>query len=1753
MVKLDEVTNEKYFPRGGGSDKPKPSKNSTSDFHSAKQGLKRKSAAPEQNEAKKVKEDSSWFPKVEENCFIDGLTGLGVVAEVFEDGVVLHTAGTHTVKIHASEVSKKFTELFNAEKIEMKDAFQVGQMIPFRVITKKTIGDKGKAKASCNPSKLNKHLSPNMLVAGLVINTSVISIEEKGAILDVGLDQMTGFIEKSQFPASGLKEGLPLVVRILSTTSRVIKVTSFVEQDNLNMATCEKLQLNHLMPGTILECEPTGDAVTAGVIVHIGNGLKGILPRRNLPPRLRENPEKLGKAIRAVVMFCQQNSKILVLNAHPDIVAVSRIEKRTSFEGISIGDKVKCTVIDAIPTKSIVYFTLPPTDGKKSLVTAVSSRGLLEKPDAVASEYEVGTEKLCRVIGFRYADRTITVSTRKDILNQKITTYQDAKCGDILDGRVHHVTKSGVYFMVCNFVKAFAPLSLLSDKPLTVPKIKSMFKVGTEMKCRVWQICEQRKNLIVTCREQILALKGTSANTVEELEIGNTLPCVVRKVFDSGVILLATFNNISGVLRKESAIHLPATPKVNDFVIVNVEKIEENNRVIFVLRDANMNAALASGQNSEKKLVQKAKPADAGVGVGKVYKGSLSAKKGEKANVTFMGDGNKEVYASVDDHLLSDLLEAPVGLTKRLLMENKEEISRIIPMGKMAAINRACVKRSVTRFAKGMKLPKKFEDLKEEQVVLGVVGQIITNIGVFVELVGGSGLVGKVFERKTAKSTCELLEVGQVIIGKIENIDSTKKSFWIDPCTDMENGERMLKQYALPLLESIVEEVKWLAEHSNYPSPGSKVDAKITKELDDLTLAEFEHNGKKISAVVPKKAGEKEVAEKTPKKKKKSAKSFIVVDINHSRNEVILAAATTSEEARIVAIRRDYLCAISSDGLIYLPTRLHPNHLPISDPKVKVHMIVDLSNKKSIGDGVFIATGGGGDVDDVARTTLIKKEFIGNPKKEKKTEDGSEEGKVRSIKNFGVYEGTVIGHAKLEENRKRNSLFVDIRLPGDNVGRLHVSEFPPNLLNSENPLEEFLTRNVNKKVIVRIIGFIKSAKGPKIAELTMIPSKIQAGKVRAATLSYKSNYSVGDMIKCFGTATLTEKQQLKVEVNPVWIGSISRENVSEDLKITAADGGIVDFSLKKGEMRQAKVIAVDRKSMSMTLTLDTSEVESEFKIGSTVTGRVFFVSKTYIRLKLSTGQQAVLTPTAITDKYESVEEVVEKQMAVGQLVDVVCAKIQDKPKRHYVVLKSRYNSKTTNEKRKLILDNKLIKEGSQFDGIVENASKGSLFIEIGPGISGRIPVNEENQDVLEIGTSSVVRVTVAKVHKNEIILKLDDTLIRKWTTKPERKRTSSKSDGVPSKVALLEEEKTSETLEAEDPGFDWSNKGFRNEDLAAVGKLTSSNEKEEEEDVEDEEEDVSDEEEEEGASDEEEVDDEEEEVNDEEDEESDDDEEKVDLIEKSEEEHSRLVRSDPNSAINWIEYMSLFVEKSDLTAARKTAEEALEAINPTESEELLKMWTAFLNMEVAYGDSTTVEKVFQRACKNANAYTIHKTLAKIHQKFEKNAEATQILEQMVKKFRANKLEVWTLLAEHLMTQKDQKAARDLLPRALKSAPNAQQHIQLISKFAQLEFKFGDAERGRTLLEGLVTAHPKKTDLWLVYADAALKHLGIEHARKILERACNLEMSVHKMRPLYKKWLEMESKHGDAAAVQLVKSKAEKFLQAVADNVLEEDN
>jgi hypothetical protein len=55
-------------------------------------------------------------------------------------------------------------------------------------------------------------------------------------------------------------------------------------------------------------------------------------------------------------------------------------------------------------------------------------------------------------------------------------------------------------------------------------------------------------------------------------------------------------------------------------------------------------------------------------------------------------------------------------------------------------------------------------------------------------------------------------------------------------------------------------------------------------------------------------------------------------------------------------------------------------------------------------------------------------------------------------------------------------------------------------------------------------------------------------------------------------------------------------------------------------------------------------------------------------------------------------------------------------------------------------------------------------------------------------------------------------------------------------------------------------------------------------------------------------------------------------------------------------------------------------------------------------------------------------------------------------------------------------------------------LKTISKFAQLEYKLGDPERGKTVFEGIVDSHPKRWDLWSVYIDMEAAQRDIQSLR-----------------------------------------------------------
>lgn len=125
-------------------------------------------------------------------------------------------------------------------------------------------------------------------------------------------------------------------------------------------------------------------------------------------------------------------------------------------------------------------------------------------------------------------------------------------------------------------------------------------------------------------------------------------------------------------------------------------------------------------------------------------------------------------------------------------------------------------------------------------------------------------------------------------------------------------------------------------------------------------------------------------------------------------------------------------------------------------------------------------------------------------------------------------------------------------------------------------------------------------------------------------------------------------------------------------------------------------------------------------------------------------------------------------------------------------------------------------------------------------------------------------------------------------------------------------------------------------------------------------------------------------------------------------------------------------------------------------------------------------------------------------------------------------------------------ARALLQRATQSVPSSQ-HRYLTQKFAALEFKSpnGDAERGRTIFEGLVSTFPKKGDVWDVYIDLERSHGTEEAVRGLYERAAKVGGKSKRIASVYKKWAEWESSTGNAKGVERVKALEEQWREEKA--------
>jgi rRNA biogenesis protein RRP5 len=180
------------------------------------------------------------------------------------------------------------------------------------------------------------------------------------------------------------------------------------------------------------------------------------------------------------------------------------------------------------------------------------------------------------------------------------------------------------------------------------------------------------------------------------------------------------------------------------------------------------------------------------------------------------------------------------------------------------------------------------------------------------------------------------------------------------------------------------------------------------------------------------------------------------------------------------------------------------------------------------------------------------------------------------------------------------------------------------------------------------------------------------------------------------------------------------------------------------------------------------------------------------------------------------------------------------------------------------------------------------------------------------------------------------------------------------------------------------------------------------------------------------------------------------------------------------------VEATDFDRARKIAERALKTIHFRADKEKFNVWVAMLNLENLYGTPDTLAKLIERAVAYNDPVRVHSQLAKIYEATGKTAAAVETYDRLVRKYHS-RAELWHDFAAFHFRRGAADDGRAVFKRALERLPQSE-HANAVCGYAALEFGSGVVDRGRTLLDGVVTNYPKRSDVWSRYADLELRHL-----------------------------------------------------------------
>lgn len=1600
-------------------------------------------------------------------------------------------------------------EKFDA-RLDPRKLFSRGQYLRAYVTStqrEEAFGAKGKRhiEISINPREANAGLSNIDYVTNSMVQASVLSVEDHGLIMDLGLADsgVRGFVSSKELgpgvDSSNIEEGSVYLCLVMgmSSNGKTIKLSADPQKiGNIKKGShlADAPTVDPFLPGTavdvlISEVRQTGIAgkvmgllnVTADLI-HSGAASSG----KDLKNKYTVGSKVKG---RIICTFPTLEEKKLGISLQDHIVYW---RPKTTTLASTTKDT---SPTDTLPISSIIEEArvLKVEQGVGLLVDvgikgvrgfvhiSKISDGKIETLTEFIGKYKVGSVHKARVIGYNPMDGLFIVSMEPKVIEQPFLRMEDVKVGQVLKGTVEKMMLgsngvSGVIVKIAEGITGLVPEVHLADIHLQHPEKK--FKEGTLVTARVLSTHPEKRQIRLTFKKTLVNSDAEPWTSYEKLKPGLQAPGTLVNVLPSGAVV-QFYGSVRGFLpvseMSESYIQDPKqhfrAGQVVNVLVLSVDPAEQ--RMIVSCKDPSV---FGAAQQEALKSLQ----------LGEGITGNVTEKMNDEIVLELDPSGLK---ASLPiEHLADGSSQKCQSLAKRIRVGQVLKDVVVLSKNEAKRLIRLTSKPSLLKAAKEGKLLRSFDDVVEESEVRGFVNNV-TLTGVFVQFAGD--LTSLLLKQHLSEDAIRLPDFGmrrdQSISARILSVDYGQRRFLLTlkPLRDA-------KQNGIKKAQAVETYDKGLS---------TSVDG-VSTNIDDFTLGKL--TKAKIVSV------------------KETQLNVQLADTVQGRIDVSELfdrwEQVKDRKHPLKIFRKDQVIPVRILGMHdsrnhrFLPIT-HRGKAPVFELTAKSASIESTDLDILTVDKVEVGSTWLASVNNVADDCLwvnLSSNVRGRIRAMDVSHDVSQ---LKDLaKNFPV--GSVLRAKVVKVDTENNRLDLSARLGGSSSpvtlqdlskgvvlpGRvtkitehqvmIQLSESlsaPINLVDLADDYSKADPTAYQKNQTLRVC--IKDVDVPnKRIMLSARPSR-----VLSSTLPVKD-------------PDITSISQLKVnDIRRGFIKNVADNGIFVSLasSVTAlvrvsdlSDAFLKDWKsgFEIDQLVEGKIIALDETLNHVQMSLKKSHLDrdykpllafSDMKVGQTVTGKVRKVEDfgVFIVVDSSANVSGLCHRTKMSDQLAANPK---KLYEEGDAVQAKVLTINQEKKQISLGLKASYfGTKSERQSAARLSKGAMDEEASDGDESMDRAYGVEL---------DQFSSNEEDE-----GSDSKVDLGDAANMDSDI--EMDRVEYGGVELPQQDDDVYAATDGVRGLST---------------GGFDWTG-GMLAADYQGVQSETDAEsvqprkKKRRKAEI------------------------------------------KIDRTcdldahgPQSVADFERLLLGQPNSSILWLSYMAFQLELSEVTKARELAERALKTINIREETEKMNIWVALLNLENTYGSDESLEEVFKRACQYNDSQETHERLISIYIQSNNNSKADDLFQATLKKH-SQSPDLYINCATFLMsTFSAPVRARALLPRAMQALPS-HTHLALTSKFAQLEFTSpnGDPERGRTVFETLLSQWPKRLDLWNVLLDLEIKQGDQSVIRRLFERVTGNgpNLKTRKAKFFFKKWLEYEEKAGDKKSQERVKALAAEYVRA----------